>query len=68
MMSSASDNSQPFIRFTQEQWDAIRAVRSDWPDGIDWLKIRRLIEKAGQEFSEITARKKGLSPDTTDRP
>jgi hypothetical protein len=57
MMSSASDNSQPFTRFTQEQWDAICAVRKDWPDGTDLPKARCLIEKAGQEYSETTARR-----------
>jgi hypothetical protein len=42
-----------FKKFTDEQWEAIRAVRFTWPDEIDWLKVRRALEEAGREFSEI---------------
>jgi hypothetical protein len=42
-----------FKKFTKAQWAAIRAVRRIWPDEIDWLEVRRAIEEAGREFSEI---------------
>ena len=55
MLSGATRNSQPhlFTQFTQHEWAAIRAVRRVWPDEIDWLEVRRAIEEAGREFSEI---------------
>jgi hypothetical protein len=44
-----------FEALADELWKAIRSVRRKWPDEIDWPEARRLIEEAGQEFSEITA-------------
>jgi hypothetical protein len=48
-------HSERFEALTDELWKAIRWVRRKWPDEIDWPKTRRLIEEAGQEFSEVTA-------------
>jgi hypothetical protein len=55
MLSSAIHNSQPdlFTQLTHETWEAIRVVRRRWPEEIDWSKVRRAIEEAGREFSEI---------------
>jgi hypothetical protein len=47
-----------FNAFTDEQWQAIRVVRDDWPEGTDW---RGKIEQAGREVWEWRAeRKTGL--------
>jgi hypothetical protein len=42
-----------FERFTEEQWEAIRAIRHDWPRDIDWPEVRRQIEEAGCEYSAV---------------
>ncbi|MGY3496752.1 hypothetical protein [Bradyrhizobium sp. USDA 4502] len=42
-----------FTKFTEEQWQAVRAVRATWPDNIDWTEARRALESAGHEYSEI---------------
>jgi hypothetical protein len=39
-----------FEAFTEEQWTAIRAVRDDWPDDIDWSEIRGDIEGTGSVY------------------
>jgi hypothetical protein len=44
---------EQFTELTEEQWEAIRAIRRKWPDEVDWLKVRRAIEEAGRECSEI---------------
>jgi hypothetical protein len=59
MLSSANPSPKPFTQFTEEQWDAIRAVRRKWPDDIDWLKVRRALEEAGRQFAEVTAQREG---------
>jgi hypothetical protein len=61
MMSSASKQNH-FTHLTQEQWDAIRAIRDDWPDGIDWQEVRQQIEKAGQEYWQERAHRLRLGP------
>jgi hypothetical protein len=48
-------HSERFAAVTDELWETIRSVRRKWPDDIDWPEVRRLIEEAGQEFSEVTA-------------
>jgi hypothetical protein len=45
-------NVAPFTTLTEEQWQAIRSPRDDWPDGTDW---RGKIEQLGRQFSEVRA-------------
>jgi hypothetical protein len=61
MMSSSADRNH-FTHFTQEQLDAIRAIRDDWPDSIDWEEVRQKIEKAGQEYWVERAGRLRLGP------
>ncbi|SIO44159.1 hypothetical protein SAMN05443247_05415 [Bradyrhizobium erythrophlei] len=51
-----------FKAFTREQWNAIRAVRDDWPEGIDWEEVRRQLVQAGQEFWHMRAHRLRLGP------
>lgn len=55
MLRSVSRNAETdlFTQLTQETWEAIQAVRCKWPHEIDWSEIRRAIEEAGREFSEV---------------
>jgi hypothetical protein len=51
-----------FTHLTQKQRDAIRALRDDWPDGIDWQEVWRRIEQAGQEYWLERANRLRLGP------
>lgn len=55
MLRSTSRNAETdlFTQLTQETWEAIQAIRRKWPGEIDWSEVRRTIEEAGREFSEI---------------
>ena len=35
------------FRFTDEQWEAIRSVRKNWPTGINWVILRDVMERLG---------------------
>jgi hypothetical protein len=39
-----------FSAFADEDWQAIRLIRADWPDGIDWVKARSKIENTGRTY------------------
>lgn len=39
-----------FKAFTEDQWNTIRSVRDDWPDDIDWSKLRRELEGQGRLY------------------
>ncbi|MCK1356585.1 MULTISPECIES: hypothetical protein [unclassified Bradyrhizobium] len=41
-----------FNALTDEQWNAILAVRPDWPRGIDWEGFRKAFEVQGQLYWE----------------
>lgn len=41
-----------FEKFTDERWEAIRSIRKNWPNGIDW---RREIERIGRDHWEAQA-------------
>src|ERR1700758_1652401 len=45
---SARATSTTFEAFTDAQWQAIRSIRNDWPDHIDWSQARHDIEGIGQ--------------------
>jgi hypothetical protein len=36
-----------FEAFTDQQWDAIRSIRGDWPENVDWRKFRSALEGKG---------------------
>lgn len=40
----------PFNALTEEEWQAIRSVRVDWPDDIEWPKVRKHIEVQGLAY------------------
>jgi hypothetical protein len=35
------------FQFTDEQWEAIRSVRKNWPTGINWVILRDVLERLG---------------------
>jgi hypothetical protein len=39
-----------FERFSDEEWQALRSVRDDWPPGVDWWKFRRDTESQGWAY------------------
>jgi hypothetical protein len=39
-----------FKQLTQEQWEDLRAIRDDWPNGIDWSEFRREPEARGRTY------------------
>ncbi|WP_439370822.1 hypothetical protein [Bradyrhizobium sp. DASA03120] len=43
----------PFTCFSDTQWQAIRAIRDDWPSNINWPEVRRQIEEAGREYAAV---------------
>jgi len=53
MALSADNYSMTFEKFTDEQWQAIRATRN-WPGGRDW---RGMIEKFAQRFWEAQGKR-----------
>jgi hypothetical protein len=50
------------FQLTEEQWAAIRSVRTSWPDHIDWIKVRDEIEKVGQEAQQMRHNRRHLGP------
>jgi hypothetical protein len=50
------------FRFTDEQWEAIRSVRKDWPDHIDWVMVRDEIEEVGREALQMRHNRLYLGP------
>jgi hypothetical protein len=52
-----------FETFSEEQWQALRSVRKDWPDGVDWVGFRWNLEGQGQLYwSQHEGRKKFGKP------
>ena len=51
-----------FNAFTDEQWQAIRAVRDDWPEGIDWEEARQQIEGIGWAYWTMRAQRSQFGP------
>ncbi|MCK1699854.1 hypothetical protein [Bradyrhizobium sp. 144] len=51
--SAGATSDVPFTSFSDTQWQAIRAIRDDWPSNIDWPEVRRQIEEAGREYSAV---------------
>jgi hypothetical protein len=51
-----------FTAFTEEDWQAIRSVRDDWPDGVDWLAVRRRLEARGRRYWMDTVSRKSSGP------
>ena len=49
-VNSARLTSATFETFTEDQWQAIRSIRKDWPDDIDWREVRRGIEWSGWAY------------------
>ncbi len=51
-----------FERFSEETWQALCAVRDDWPDCVDWWKFRRETEDQGRAYWKMheARRKFGL--------
>jgi hypothetical protein len=49
-----------FKAFTEEQWQAIRSVRDDWYDDIDWSEARQDIEGMGCAFFIMRAQRTQL--------
>jgi hypothetical protein len=47
-----------FERFSDEQWHALRSVRDDWPDGVDWWEFRRQAEAQGWNYWQMHEGKK----------
>ena len=39
-----------FETFSDQQWQALRSVREDWPDGVDWVGFRWELEGQGQLY------------------
>jgi hypothetical protein len=39
-----------FEAFDEEQWEAVRSVREDWPEDMDWKKFRGDLEAEGQLY------------------
>jgi hypothetical protein len=39
-----------FETFNDQQWQALRSVREDWPDGVDWIGFRWKLEGQGQIY------------------
>ncbi|MHC2522784.1 hypothetical protein ACMA5K_22125 [Bradyrhizobium diazoefficiens] len=40
----------PFTSFSDTQWQAIRAIRDDWPSNIDWDRFRLGLEGQGRLY------------------
>jgi hypothetical protein len=53
--SAASTRSVPFTALSEAQWEAIRATRNDWPEGVDW---RKAIERLGRAYWDAEAFRK----------
>ena len=49
-VNSARLTSATFETFTEDQWQAIRSIRKDWPDDIDWREVRQNIEWSGRAY------------------
>ena len=43
-------NPRVSFQFTDEQWEAIRSVRKSWPDDIDWVQVRGIMELLGRMY------------------
>jgi hypothetical protein len=39
-----------FETFSDQQWQDLRSVRKDWPDGVDWVGFRWELEGQGQIY------------------
>jgi hypothetical protein len=63
--SAASTRLVPFTALSEAQWEAIRATRNDWPDGIDW---RGKIEEAGRQLWEVRAERRAWLERLRERP
>ena len=50
------------FQFTDEQWEAIRSVRKTWPDDIDWVQVRKTMERLGQMYLMMRASRLRLGP------
>jgi hypothetical protein len=51
-----------FTEFAPAQWQAIQAVRADWPAEIDWSAVRSELEQAGRDFWAMRARRRRRPP------
>ena len=51
-----------FTAFTEEDWQAIRSVRDDWPDGVDWSAVRQKLEASGRWYWTVTVSRKSHGP------
>jgi hypothetical protein len=51
-----------FTTFTEEEWQAARSVRDDWPDGVDWPEVRQKIEARGRTYWVVTEGRKASDP------
>jgi len=51
--SAGATGGAPFTSLSDPQWQAIRAIRDDWPSNIDWPEVRRQIEEAGREYAAV---------------
>ncbi len=62
--SDGTARGMTFKEFTDEQWAALRAVRDDWPEGVDWSEFRRKLDGQGRMYwSQHEGRKQfGLPP------
>jgi hypothetical protein len=53
-MTKRDNASMTFTALSEEQWQAIRSTRENWPEDVDW---RRAIEWIGQDYWEMRALK-----------
>ena len=53
-MTKRDNASMTFTALSEEQWQAIRSTRKNWPEDVDW---RRAIERIGQDYCELRANK-----------
>src|SRR6516164_5276943 len=53
-MTKRDNASMTFTALSEEQWQAIRSTRKNWPEDVDW---RREIERIGQDIWELQALK-----------
>ena len=53
-------NPRVSFQFNDEQWEAIRSLRKNWPDDIDWVLARDVIERLGRISLMLRAQRSHL--------